>query len=81
LVFLDVIFSIWIFFSKVIQKSDCYWVLAQVCTDPMLSKSRKSLMILKSKQNPIYQLATAELFHNDTRKQKKHDKARLGLMP
>jgi len=22
---------------KVIQKSDCYWVLAQACTAPMLS--------------------------------------------
>jgi len=28
LVFFDVVFSILIFFNKVIQKSDCYWVLA-----------------------------------------------------
>jgi len=62
LVFLDVIFSIWIFFSKVIQKSDCYWVLEQVCTAPTLSKSEKILMSLNSKQKPLCQLATAELF-------------------
>jgi len=49
LVFLYVIFSFWIFFNKVIQKSDCYWVLAQVCTAPMLSKSEKMLMSLNSK--------------------------------
>jgi len=44
-----VIFPIWIFFSKVIQKSDCYWALAQVCTALMLSKSEQILMILNSK--------------------------------
>jgi len=31
MVFLDVILSILIFFQIVIQKSDCYRVLAQVC--------------------------------------------------
>jgi len=38
-------------------------------------------MTLNSKQKRLYQLATAELFPNDTRKQKKMTKARLGLMP
>jgi len=67
-------FSIWIFFSKVIQKSNCYWVLVQVCTAPMLSKSEKILMILNSKQKRLYQLATAELFPNETWKQQKLQK-------
>jgi len=39
LIFLDSIFSTEIFFNKVIQKSDCYWVLAQACTSLVLSKS------------------------------------------
>jgi len=56
-------------------------VLVQVCTAPLLSKSEKILMILNSKQNPFCQLATAEFFPNDTRKQQKMTKARLGLMP
>jgi len=56
-------------------------VLVQVCTGPMLSKSEKILMILNSKQKRLYQLATAELFPNKTRKQQKMAKARLGLMP
>jgi len=49
------------FFSKVIQKSDCYRVLAQVRTALMLSKSEKILMSLNSKQKPLCQLTTAEL--------------------
>jgi len=51
LVFLDVIFSTWIFFSKVIQKLVCYWVLAQVCTSPMLRKSEKIMMSWIGKHN------------------------------
>jgi len=47
----------------------------------MLSKSEKILMILNSKQTPLCQLATAELFPNETEKQQKMTKARLGLMP
>jgi len=47
----------------------------------MLSKSEKILVILNSKQKRLYQLATAELFTNETRKQQKMTKARLGLMP
>jgi len=47
----------------------------------MLNKSEKMLMSLNSKQNPLYQLATAELFPNETGKQQKMTKARLGLMP
>jgi len=66
--------SIWIFFSKVIQKSDCCWVLAWVCTAPMLSKSEKILMSLNSKQKPLCQLATAELFPNETGNSKKWQK-------
>jgi len=31
-------------------------------------------MMLNSKQKPLYQLATAELFPNETRKQQKNDK-------
>jgi len=46
----------------------------------MLSKSEKILVILNSKQKPLYQLATAELFPNETRKQQKMTKAPLGLM-
>jgi len=38
-------------------------------------------MILNSKQKPLYQLATVELFPTETRKQQKMTKARLGLMP
>jgi len=38
-------------------------------------------MILNSKQKPLSQLATAEHFSNETRKQQKMTKARLGLMP
>jgi len=37
------IFSIWIFFSKVIQKSHCYWVLAYVCTAPHAKQIREDL--------------------------------------
>jgi len=58
LIFLDAIFSIQIFFNKVIQKSDCYWVLAQVCTALMLSKSEKILTSLNSKQKSFCRLAT-----------------------
>jgi len=64
-------FSIWIFFSKVIQKSDGYSVLAQVCSAPMLSKSEKILMSLNSKQKPLCQLASVELFPSETGKQQK----------
>jgi len=74
LVFLDVIFSSWIFFSKVMQISGCYWVLAQVCTSPMLSKSEKVLMSLNSKQKPLRQPATADLFPKETGKHKKWQK-------
>jgi len=38
-------------------------------------------MSLNSKQKPFFQLATAELFPNETGKQQKVTKARLGLMP
>jgi len=37
-------------------------------------------MSLNSKQKPLYQLATAQLFPNETGKQQKMIKARLGLM-
>jgi len=37
----------------------------------MLSNSEKILMSLISKQKPLCQLATAELFPNDTGKQQK----------
>jgi len=63
---------------KAIQKSDCYWVLAQVCTAPLLSKSEKILMSLKSKQKSLCQLPTAELFPNETGKQQKNDKSAFG---
>jgi len=59
-------FSIWNFFSKVIQKSDRFSVLAQVCTDSMLSKS-EILMSLNSKQMSLCQLATIELFPKETK--------------
>jgi len=79
LVFLDVIFSTWIFFNTVIQKSYCYWVLEQVCTAPMLRKSEKilPLMSLNSKKKHLCQVATAELFPNETGKHKKMIKTRL----
>jgi len=44
----------------------------------MLSKSEKILMSLNSKQKPLYQLATAELFHNETGKQPKNDTSAFG---
>jgi len=47
----------------------------------MLSKSKKMLMNLNSKQKSLCQLATAELFPNDTGNSKKMTNARLGLMP
>jgi len=59
-------FFIWISFSKVIQKSDCYWVHAQVCTASMLSKSENILMSLNSKQKSLCQLPSTELFPKDT---------------
>jgi len=43
----------------------------------MLGKS-EILMNLNSKQKPFCQLATAELFPNETRKQQKNDKSALG---
>jgi len=45
----------------------------------MLSKSEKILMSLNSKQKLLCQLATAELFPNETRKQQKSDKNAFGL--
>jgi len=44
----------------------------------MLSKSEKILMILNSKQKPLSQVATAELFSIETRKQQKNDKSAFG---
>jgi len=44
----------------------------------MLSKSEKSLLSLlslNSKQKPLCQLATAELFPSETGKQQKNDKS------
>jgi len=41
----------------------------------MLSKSEKILMSLNSKQKPLFQLATAEFFPNETGKQQKNDKS------
>jgi len=38
-------------------------------------------MILNSKQKSLYQLATAELFPNETRKKQKITKAHLCLIP
>jgi len=35
-------------------------------------------MILNSKQKPLYELATAELFPKDTRKQQENDKSAFG---
>jgi len=46
----------------------------------MLSKSEKILMSSISKEKPLCQLATVELFPNRTGKQKKMTKVRLGLM-
>jgi len=60
-------FSIWICFSKVVQKSDRYWVLVQVGIASMLSKSEKILMSLNSKQKSLCQLATTELFPKETK--------------
>jgi len=44
----------------------------------MLSKSEKTLMSLNSKQKPLCQVATAELFPNDTGKQQIYDKSAFG---
>jgi len=44
----------------------------------MLSQSEKILMHLNSKQKPLCQLATAELFPNGTGKQQKNDKSAFG---
>jgi len=44
----------------------------------MLSKSVKMLMNLNSKQKSLCQLATAELFPNDTGQQQKNDKRAFG---
>jgi len=46
----------------------------------MLSKSKKILSV-NSKQKPLYQLATTELFPTRQGNSKKMTKARLGLMP
>jgi len=47
----------------------------------MLSKSEKILMSLNSTQKPLCHLATAKPFLNETGKQQKMTKARVGLMP
>ena len=59
-------------FSKVIQKSDCYWVLLQVCIAPMLCKS-EILMGLNNKQKSLCQMTTTNVYlvSNKTRKQTK----------
>jgi len=44
----------------------------------MQSKSGKILMSLNSKQKPLCQQATAELFPNETGKQQKNDKSEFG---
>jgi len=44
----------------------------------MLTKSEKILMSLNSKQKPLCQRATAELFSNETVKQQKNDKRAFG---
>jgi len=44
----------------------------------MLSKSKKILMSLNSKQKPLCQLATTELFSNATGKQQKSGKSAFG---
>jgi len=44
----------------------------------MLSKSEKILMSLNSKQKPLCQLPTAELFLNEAGKQQKNDKSAFG---
>jgi len=44
----------------------------------MLSKSEKILMSFNSKQKPLCQLATAELFPNEPGKQQKNDKSVFG---
>jgi len=44
----------------------------------MLTKSEKILMSLNSKQKPLCQLATEELFPNETGKQQKNDKGAFG---
>jgi len=62
-----VIFSILIFYNKIIQISGCYLVLAQVCTAPMPSKSEKILMSLNGKQKSLCQLSTTELYLKETK--------------
>jgi len=75
-------FAILIFFSKVVQKSDRYWVHAQVCTASMLSKSEKIVMSLNSMQKSFCQLATTELFPKKQRigKQLENDKSAFGSL-
>jgi len=51
--------------NKVIQKWDCYWVLAQVCIAPMLSKSDKILMSSNSKAKVT--LPTTEFYTKQTK--------------
>jgi len=65
-----------ILFNKVIQKSDCYWVLVQVCTAPMLSKPEKILIRLNCKQKSLWQQATAELYPKEPKEAKKRITAR-----
>jgi len=44
----------------------------------MLSKSENILISLNSKQKPLSQLASAELYPNETGKQQKNDKSAFG---
>ena len=80
LVILDVIFSILIFFNKVIQKSNCYWVLVHVCAAHMLSKSEKTFMSLNSKQKSLCQLANTNSTpkRQRTGQQEENDKSTFG---
>jgi len=50
----------------------------QVYTAPMPSKPEKILISLNNKQKPLWQLATAELFPNQTGKEQKNVKSAFG---
>jgi len=43
-----------------------------------MPRKSESLMILNSKQKPLCQMATEELFPNETGKQQKNDKSAFG---
>ena len=51
---------------KIIQISACCWVLAQVCTAPMLSKSEKILLSLNNKQKSLCQITITALYPKET---------------